>query len=236
MKSKRGCRMVAWLLLVLSFALCVPLVLEADSAIVCHTGDTVTLSCPGRLLNDTEELLWMFKGKPAFSYGNGSLCETGRYVSRTSIGSIQQNNFSLDITNISKEDAGVYTCRISGDTEHIRSISLIVNDSQAHADSAASVPLCLTDTETDREQRAAGTQHGDRPVCRPYREREDPPGASSGGNRGLTVGIVVPVVLLVLVVVGVLIIKWRNRQGAERQEDSVLYTEVLTTIKMLVQK
>ncbi|XP_072563594.1 uncharacterized protein [Paramormyrops kingsleyae] len=226
MKSKRGCRMVAWLLLVLSFALCVPLVLEADSAIVCHTGDTVTLSCPGRLLNDTEELLWMFKGKPAFSYGNGSLCETGRYVSRTSIGSIQQNNFSLDITNISKEDAGVYTCRISGDTEHIRSISLIVND-----------------TETDREQRAAGTQHGDRPVCRPYREREDPPGeredppgASSGGNRGLTVGIVVPVVLLVLVVVGVLIIKWRNRQGAERQEDSVLYTEVLTTIKMLVQK
>ncbi|XP_048851434.1 sodium channel subunit beta-3-like [Brienomyrus brachyistius] len=139
-----SCRVKVWVLLVVCVGHCFPVVLGTDLAIEAHTGETVTLRCDGRTLKDTEELQWMFKSQPASSYANGTLCEAGHHINRTWLGSIQQNNFSLLITDVTKEDDGVYTCRISGHTGDIQSIRLIV-----------------LDAETDREQRAAGTQQGD---------------------------------------------------------------------------
>ncbi|XP_048868616.1 uncharacterized protein LOC125740870 isoform X4 [Brienomyrus brachyistius] len=86
---------------------------------------------------------------------------------------------------------------------------------QAHSDSAASVPA---EPAGDRKQRDAVMPPGGRPFCRPYREREDPPGASSGGN--VIVGIVVAVMAVVAVVGAAVFFKrqW-NRQGDENLPD-----------------
>ncbi|XP_048868615.1 uncharacterized protein LOC125740870 isoform X3 [Brienomyrus brachyistius] len=203
-----------FILLILCLGHCLPG--ASSQGIVCHVGDTVTLPCDGPAATDTKEadVLWVFGGRPVCSYKNGSWCEAGHHVNRIRLGSIQQNNFSLAINPVRKDDAGVYMCRINGGD--IQTIRLIVDEPAG-----------------DRKQRDAVMPPGGRPFCRPYREREDPPesktkdkqdsyenppGASSGGN--VIVGIVVAVMAVVAVVGAAVFFKrqW-NRQGDENLPD-----------------
>ncbi|XP_072567596.1 junctional adhesion molecule-like [Paramormyrops kingsleyae] len=168
-----NCKMMFRLLLLLCFGHCLP---GADSqGITAHIGDTVMMPCVGPADTDTKEVdvLWLLGGKPACWFKNGSWCETGHYVNRTQLRSIQQNNFSLVINPVKEEDDGVYICRINHKDRQIIRLNI----------------------KGDGKREDAETPPGD-PVCRPYREREDHPGASSGGNSvviGLIVGIVVTV-------------------------------------------
>ncbi|XP_072567535.1 uncharacterized protein [Paramormyrops kingsleyae] len=185
-------RMMFRLLLLLCLGHCLLAVFGANKAIYADVGGTVTLPCDGPAASDTKKVMWMFDGRPVFWFKNESWCGTGRYVNRTRLGSIEQNNFSLVINPIRKEDAGVYTCRINGEDIQI-------------------IRLNFTDT-----------------VYRPYREREDPPGASSGGNSvgiGVTVVIVVVVGIGEIVVVALLFRRRKNQLRTRRPADLVRSTE-----------
>ncbi|XP_048868489.1 uncharacterized protein LOC125740827 isoform X3 [Brienomyrus brachyistius] len=158
------CVMMFMQLLLLCLGHCLP---GADSqAITAHIGDTVMLPCDGPADTDTKEVdvLWLFGGKPACWF-NGNWCETGHYVSRTRLGSIKQNNFSLVITGVRKDDDGVYMCRISH--ENRQTIRLHVKG--------------------DGKQVEAETPPRDI-ICRPHREREDPPERRTSSQGLLTSG------------------------------------------------
>ncbi|XP_023646302.2 uncharacterized protein [Paramormyrops kingsleyae] len=165
------------LLLLLCLGHCLCDVSKGTLDIDANIGDTVTLPCDGPADTDTKEVdvLWQFGGKPVCWFKNGSWCETGHYVNRTRLGSIQQNNFSLVIYPVKEEDRGEYKCLVSDEVQQ-------------------RIRLNVTD-----------------PVCRPYREREDHPGASSGGNM-LVIGLIVGIVVTVGAAVGaaVLIKRLRN--------------------------
>nr|XP_023667351.1 uncharacterized protein LOC111843759 [Paramormyrops kingsleyae] len=198
------------LLLLLCLGLCLPAVLGVDSYISASIGESVTLPCDEPTAIDTKEALtWMCNGRHVSSFKNGSWCESHHYVNRTRLGSIQQNNVSLIINPVRKEDQGDYTCRIN--YNEIRSIRLNVKGG--------------------RKRKDAEMPPGD-PACRPYREREDPPGSetkdkqdsdenppgvSSGGNQ-LVIGVIVGVVVTVAAAVGAAILM-QNRQRDENLPD-----------------
>nr|XP_023658193.1 uncharacterized protein LOC111838940 isoform X2 [Paramormyrops kingsleyae] len=170
--------MMVCLLLLLCLGHCLPAVLGVYLSIDCHAGGTVMLPCYGEAATDTKEVdvLWKLNGWPACWFKNGEWCENSHLVNRAQLGSIRQNNFSLIINTVRNEDEGVYTCEISEDKK--QTIHLVVKG--------------------DWKREDAETPPGD-PACRPYREREDPPGASSGGNSVVT-GVIVGIVITVAMV------------------------------------
>ncbi|XP_048851893.1 uncharacterized protein LOC125720464 isoform X2 [Brienomyrus brachyistius] len=245
--------MVAWLQLLLTLVFCVPDALGANGAIEAHTGETVTLRCDGRTLKDTEKLQWMLDGQLVSSYENGTFRETEHHINRTRLRSIQQNNFSLDIINVTDKDAGDYTCRISEEPEDIQSIRLIVNDIKNHTQQRAAgtqqgdiknhtqqraAETQQGDIKNHTQQRAAETQQGDIKNHTQQRAAETQQGGvSAGGSRVDTVRNVVPAVLPPAVVVPLLVVPllvvfvvlificWK-RQTAKRQGYSPPCTEL----------
>ncbi|XP_048865991.1 uncharacterized protein LOC125739679 isoform X2 [Brienomyrus brachyistius] len=214
--DERGGRMMFRFLLILCLGHCLPAVLGADSSNDSHVGDTVMLPCDGPAATDTNEVhvMWMFEGRPACEYENGTWCEIGHHVNRTRLGSIRQNNFSLVINPVRKEDDGAYVCRINGKV--IRIIRLNV-DGDGKPEDAVMPP------GGGRKRRDAGTA-GE--VCRPYREREDPPGSETkdkqdfdenlSGRKREMIGVTV--LLMVTMAVALVLFK-RNRQRAKKLPD-----------------
>ncbi|XP_048866566.1 uncharacterized protein LOC125739989 [Brienomyrus brachyistius] len=185
----RALRMMFRLLLILCLGHCLPADLGVEYGIDSHVGDTVTLPCDGPAATDTKEVhvMWMFEGKPVCWFEDAHWCETGHYVNRTRLGSVRQNNFSLVINHVKEEDDGVYECRITGGKNMMSRLFV----------------------DGDRKRRDAEMATKD-PVCRPYREMEDPPGsenkdkrdsdenlsgASLGGN-SVVIGVIVGMVVL----------------------------------------
>nr|XP_023663124.1 uncharacterized protein LOC111841538 isoform X2 [Paramormyrops kingsleyae] len=136
-------------LLLLCLGHCLP---GANSQTIYTTGaigGTVTLRCDGPAATDTKDVhvMWMFGGRPACWFKNGSWCETGHYVNRTRLESIRQNNFSLVINPVRKEDDGVYMCRINHKT--IQSIHLNVTGGQTQTTGVTADPVCRPYTERE---------------------------------------------------------------------------------------
>ncbi|XP_048865998.1 uncharacterized protein LOC125739680 isoform X2 [Brienomyrus brachyistius] len=203
--DERGWRMMFRLLLILCLGHCLPAVLGADSSFNCHIRHTVTLPCDEPAATEEVVVLWMFEGKLACSYKNGNQCEFGHYVNRTQLGSIRQNNFSLVINHVKKEDEGEYECRINDKLIRITRLNV----------------------DGGRKPEDAVMPPGDQ-KCRPYSMREDPPesenkdkqdsdenlsGASSGGNSAV-IGVIVGLVVLLgaVAVAAVFTKRLRNRQ------------------------